>query len=170
MERAMVLIRQGKDLPAARSFSFFLKQQLSKEEFLHKPENLKQFALLDDDDIFSSIKEWCEFPDKVLALLCKQLRDRNLPKIEIAGHPFSKELIQQHLSKTAETLGISEVEATSFVYSDSVMNKAYSLEGFSIKVAYRDGRTLDIAEASDQLNITALTKPVTKYFLCYPKK
>jgi hypothetical protein len=49
------------------------------------------------------------------------------------------------------------------------MNKAYSPDGFSIKVLYRKGKVADIADASDQYNISALAKPVTKYFLCYPK-
>jgi hypothetical protein len=49
------------------------------------------------------------------------------------------------------------------------MNTAYSPEGFNIKILYRNGQVLDIAEASDQYNISALAKPVTKYFLCCPK-
>ncbi|MFN5920234.1 MAG: phosphohydrolase, partial [Bacteroidota bacterium] len=75
------------------------------------------------------------------------------------------------LYKTAALrLNIDEKYAPYFVFSDSVTNKAYSPEGFSIKVLYRNGQVKDIAEASDQYNITALTQPVRKYFLCYPKK
>ena len=35
---------------------------------------------------------------------------------------------------------------------------------------YKDGSLKDIAEASDQLNISALSKVVTKHFVCYPKE
>jgi hypothetical protein len=49
------------------------------------------------------------------------------------------------------------------------MNKAYNPDGFNIKVLYRTGEVADIVNASDQYNISALAKPVTKYFLCYPK-
>jgi hypothetical protein len=61
-------------------------------------------------------------------------------------------------------------DASYFVFTDSVTNKAYSPEGFTIKVLYRNGEVKDIAEASDLENITALTQSVRKYFLCYPKK
>jgi HD superfamily phosphohydrolase len=37
------------------------------------------------------------------------------------------------------------------------------------KYLVRKGEMIDIAKASDQLNISVLFKPVTKYFVCYPK-
>ena len=33
----------------------------------------------------------------------------------------------------------------------------------------KNGEILDIAEASDNLNIRMLSTPVEKYYLCYPK-
>ena len=39
-----------------------------------------------------------------------------------------------------------------------------------INIYFKKGDIKDITEASDQLNIQALTKPVVKYFICYPKK
>jgi hypothetical protein len=33
----------------------------------------------------------------------------------------------------------------------------------------KDGSVEDVLVASDQLNLKALTKPVMKYFVCYPK-
>jgi len=35
---------------------------------------------------------------------------------------------------------------------------------------YKNGKIQDIIEASDQLNLKALSKTVTKYFICYPKE
>ncbi|MGK0430836.1 MAG: hypothetical protein ACJARX_002515, partial [Psychroserpens sp.] len=32
------------------------------------------------------------------------------------------------------------------------------------------GKVVDIAKASDQFNIKALSKSVTKYYICYPKE
>jgi hypothetical protein len=34
----------------------------------------------------------------------------------------------------------------------------------------REGTLTDIARASDHLNISVLSHPVEKFFLCYPKK
>jgi len=170
LERAVVLSNQGEKLFASTAFSYFLNNRLSKEEFLNSEEAMGYFTTMDDDDIFSAIKEWCHHPDFVLSTLCRNLRDRRLPAIEISNSPFSNERLQEERMKLSSKFGIGEVDAANFVYTDSVMNKAYSPEGFNINVSYRNGSTADIADASDQYNISALTKPVTKYFLCYPKK
>jgi hypothetical protein len=33
----------------------------------------------------------------------------------------------------------------------------------------KNGAVIDLAKASDNLNISALAHPVEKYFLCYPQ-
>ena len=40
----------------------------------------------------------------------------------------------------------------------------------SAAILFKNNKTIDIASASDQLNLQALTKPVEKFYLCYPKK
>ena len=170
MERAVQLTLEGNKLFASSAFSYFLNNRITHQEFLNNPQILQLFSELDDDDIFCSIKEWCHHNDIVLSLLCRQLRDRVLPKIEISNHSFDQERIKELRTNLAQQMNISFEATSNFIYTDSVMNKAYSPEGFTIKVAYRDGNIADIADASDQYNITALTMPVTKYFLCYPKK
>lgn len=43
----------------------------------------------------------------------------------------------------------------------------YSKEDDSIEILYNDGTTKDIAEASDMLNISVLSKKVKKYYVCF---
>jgi hypothetical protein len=38
-----------------------------------------------------------------------------------------------------------------------------------INLITKTGKVIDVARASDQLNLKALSKKVTKYYLCYPK-
>lgn len=45
----------------------------------------------------------------------------------------------------------------------------YSAEDDSIEILYEDGTTKDIAEASDMLNISLLSKKVKKYYNCYQR-
>jgi hypothetical protein len=52
---------------------------------------------------------------------------------------------------------------------DTISNQAYNDTSSKIYLYYKNGDIVDIVEASDQLNIQALTKPVIKHFLCYPK-
>lgn len=170
LERASYLVQNGKQLFATPAFSYFLQNRVTEYEFLNNPHMLDMYSRLDDFDVFASIKVWSTDDDPVLRMLCTKLTQRNLPAIEISNEPFDRDYIQTLYKAAATQLNISEQDASYFVFSDSVTNKAYSPEGFSIKVLYRNGLVKDIAEASDQYNITALTQPVRKYFLCYPKK
>lgn len=169
MQRAGILASQKQVLFASPDFSYFLYERPGKDELLNNPEVLKRYSKLDDHDIFLSIKVWCDHEDLVLSDLCKQLRDRELPRIVLRNEPFTHEEIGLLKAQVMKDKGISMEEAHYYVFTDSVSNKAYSPDGFNIKVGYKNGTTTDIAKASDQYNISALALPVTKYFLCYPK-
>ena len=60
-------------------------------------------------------------------------------------------------------------EAEYLVVSDSISNYAYSDMDDRIAILDKGGNTRDIADASDMLNISVLSKTVRKYFLCYPR-
>ncbi|MBP9186509.1 MAG: HD domain-containing protein [Bacteroidia bacterium] len=170
MQRASYLAQNGVDLFASPDFKYFLYEKPGAQQLLHNPEVLMRYSRLDDNDIFLSIKVWCNHSDKILSDLCVQLRDRHLPRIELQNEvPFSQEKVDAIKTKVAQKYNISYADTDYYVFSDSVTNKAYSPEGFNIKVLYKNGTTADITTASDQYNISALAKSVTKYFLCYPK-
>ncbi len=169
LERAFELIRRGEKLFASPPFAYFLEQQLDGKQFFADPNALVQYTLLDDDDVMSAIKVWCQHPDKVLSTLASILKDRLLPKVELANTPFGLNQIAALKESVAAQMGISVAEADYFVFTDSVKNRAYSIDNFNIKILFKDGSLQDITKASDQYNIEALTKSVTKYFLCYPK-
>jgi hypothetical protein len=56
-----------------------------------------------------------------------------------------------------------------FVFKGAISNQAYN-KLQPIKIVNKKGDLEDIVEASDQLNLQALSKPVRKFFICYPKK
>ncbi len=104
------------------------------------------------------------------------IRDRLLPKVEFSNKPFAESRVMALKQQVCAEKGIEIADANYYVFSDSVKNKAYNLDepagnmgGFNIKILFKNGELVDIAKASDQYNIEALAKPVTKYFLCYPK-
>ncbi|OYU96629.1 MAG: phosphohydrolase [Bacteroidetes bacterium B1(2017)] len=169
IEHACILARRGEPIFASPSFAYFLQNELSVDSFFTDPEAIKQYTLLDDDDVMSAIKVWCSHADIVLSTMATILKDRLLPKVELSNEPFDALRIQQLKQQVMQQKGITEEEAGYFVFTDSVKNRAYNLEHFNIKILFKNGQLLDIAKASDQLNIEALTKSVTKYFLCYPK-
>lgn len=168
LRRANELSLKGHVLPGSKAFQFFLTNQISDANF--DSETLKTFAKLDDYDILSAIKDWISHEDEILSSLSKMLINRELLKIEISQTSMSeKEFEQLKVSKQKE-LGLSSEAMSYFVFKDSIQNQAYDSSKSKINIYFKNGDISDITEASDQLNLQALTKPVVKYFVCYPKK
>jgi HD superfamily phosphohydrolase len=166
LKRAKELSEKGEDLYASSALSYFLKNQISSNNFSDTP--LQMFSKLDDFDILSAIKEWTNHSDKVLSQLSKILVDRKLLKIEIQKNPFTEEKLNKIKSKFSKKLDISEADIKYFVFTRDIRNQAYQSEK-PIYILSKKGKLKDIAKASDQLNLQALTKPVIKHFICYPK-
>lgn len=169
LQRAMHLAKQQVKLFATPALEFFLSVQPNKTNFFTLPNALEHYCNLDDFDIYTAVKVWCNHSDEILSSLCKSLINRELPRIEFHNTPISEDKINALKTAYANKQGITNQMADYFIFSDSVRNKAYSLEQFNIKILFKNGQIADITKASDQYNIEALAKPVTKYFLCYPK-
>lgn len=174
LQRAKQLALRQKELWASQPLLFFLKNRIENIEFFaQNSEALEEFARLDDFDVFCAIKAWAKHPDKVLALLCRKLINRELFHIEIYPEtdPTGKEKIELARKKAAKLYQISQQESQFFVASDFVSNNAYSTASDNqINILYQNNQVCDIAKASDLSNVEALSKDVKKYFLCYPKE
>jgi hypothetical protein len=69
-----------------------------------------------------------------------------------------------------ETYSINEVEIGHMVFHSEIANNAYNAKKDIILIKYKNGSVLNITDASDNFNIQALTEPVKKYFICFPKE
>jgi HD superfamily phosphohydrolase len=170
LKRAKELSGRGEVLPGTEPLQFFLKNDVHRHDFLDDDTALRQFALLDDFDIMSAVKMWTGHRDKVLSSLCNRLINRRLLKVEISKEPFSEAKITELKKAVAREYRISEADTDYFVFTGEAVNSAYNADNDNINIYYKDGSIQDIALASDQMNINVLSKPVVKYFLCYPKE
>ena len=168
MQRAKELSTQNVELFASPAFQFFLKNAITKEDFQNNPEVLEQFAQMDDYDILGAVKVWQNHSDKILSFLCKRLINRELFKIELSKEPFSVERIQLERELVKAKYDLSDEELSYFVYSEKRSNNAYNKKYQKINILMKNGEIIDISQASDNLNISALSQPVAKYCLCYP--
>ncbi|MGW8315813.1 MAG: HD domain-containing protein [Bacteroidales bacterium] len=169
LKRARALSAGGQDLFATPALDFFLKVPSGVPDDSRMPLFLKHFADLDDNDVLASAKVWCSHSDPVLSLLASGLVNRKLLSVELAGTPYPEDLVEHYRIKVADHLSISMDEAAYLVISDSISNYAYSDMDDRISILDKQGNTRDIAEASDMLNISVLSKTVRKYFICYPR-
>lgn len=169
LRRAKTLSEQGVELWSSPALAHFLKNKIGKADFHSNPALLDVFARLDDYDILSAIKVWQEAEDRVLSTLCTMLVQRKLFKIELKSEPHEPQRHREMIKRVAESWSMSEEEAAYFVVFESINNYAYSAAPDAIKILFKDGSIRDAAQASDHFNLTALSKPVQKYFLCYPR-
>ena len=94
--------------------------------------------------------------------------ERKLPKVKISSHKFSLEEVENCKSVHQKNLGFNKEEMNYFVYQKEMENNAYDPRKDEIKILFNDGSLKDITQASDNLNISALAKPVKKYYLFAP--
>lgn len=168
--RARELALSGAELFASNSLRVFLSNHLTHQNFEQNPSLLKSFAQLDDYDIIGALKEWVHCDDAVLASLSLSILNRSLFKVQILEAPLQEKERSLILEKIAADKGISKEEAQYFLIEESIDNHAYNPSKDKIYLLYKDGTTQDIAQVADQLNISALSKRVTKHFVCYPEE
>ena len=169
VQRAIDLAKNGVDLSASPALVFFLKQQISLEALENNPEYLQKFTELDDVDVWSAMKQWKYHTDGVLSSLSQRILERKLFRIRISNEPFSEGTILEMGEQVRHCLNISKKELNYFMIYGNISNAAYISEGQKINIITKQGKIFDIAKASDLPNIKAMSKIVTKYYLCWPK-
>ena len=168
MQRAKELIKRGEHLDAADPLLFFLKKKYTKEDFKENSTLIHQFAIIDDYDIISALKQWSKHKDYVLSSLSRMIIERKLLKIKIQNKVFTRRDISAVKNKTIQSLGINNDDVNYFVFSDKVSNSTYSYEKAKINILMKNGKIKEIKDASDQLVNRIIGKKVNKFFLCYP--
>jgi HD superfamily phosphohydrolase len=169
LKRAKELSAKGKELFGTPALLLFLKNNFTEKDFKKDAVLLDKFSKLDDNDIMASIKVWVDNDDKILSKLCANLLDRKLYKIEIQNNAIDNAFKNKLIKKVCDQYKITPKEAGYFVFTDTVNNSAYNATNFKINILMSNGKLVDVAEASDQLNLQSLSKTVTKHFICYPK-
>ena len=168
LRRAKELALKGTPLFASPALLRFLTARHDRASF-KDPAVLEDFLKLDDHDIMGAVKVWCDHPDTVLAQLATDLVHRRNLRIRLQNGPWDEARIAELREQVAAQLGISTADATHFVLTGSIVNNAYDPEKDRIELRYKDGTLRDIAEASDNLGIAALSKPVEKWYLAWPR-
>ena len=167
--RAKELAGQGIELFASPALRFFLYQDIDRERFMADPKCLDNYILLDDNDIWTSLKVWAGHPDKILSTLSSGMVNRQLFKVEVTSEPASEERIADLRQQISNYLNISLEETSYFIAIPKIERNMYNPADDSIEIIYNDGSTKNIAEASDMLNISLLSRKIRKYYLCYQR-
>ncbi len=167
LKRAKQLVHSGVELPASPALRYFLSHKVNRTNF--SDDTLETFSKLDDYDIVSAMKMWIDCDDFVLSNLCQMLINRDLLKVRLQKEPIMTAELEEQRNKLQKRYQLSREEVDFFVFSGKVEHLAYHHGNNVIQILYKNGELKDVAEASDQLNLEALSKPVIKHYICYPK-
>ena len=78
--------------------------------------------------------------------------------------------IEHYKKQFGEELNIDEDALSYLVFGGNLKNQAYDLKAEPIRIQTKNKKIMDVLDASDQYNLRALSEPVMKYFVCYPKR
>ncbi len=174
LRRAKDLIDRGVEVFSTPTLTIFIHHAFTSEQFhnnlvIDGKSVLTWYALLDDNDILVSVKQWQDHPDVVLSAMSKSLINRKLFKTELRTKPISKSLEEKLIEKITAQITHNKTVSNYFLMTGEITNSAYNDRAENILVLNKNGKLCDIGQASD-INLSALSKTVRKYYLCYPKE
>lgn len=168
LRRARTLAMDGAPLFGSPALLRFLCKAHHRSDFAD-PDVLNDFLRLDDHDIMGAVKVWADHPDPVLRSICSDLVERRTFRIRLQDRPWDEGIIAELKEKVARELGVPVALCDHLVLTDRIVNNAYDPEKDRIELLYKNGTLRDIAEASDNLGIQALSRPVEKWYLAWPR-
>lgn len=167
--RAKHLTKNGRDIFAPPALKYFLSNDVDGKWFNDHEEALRNYELLDDNDIWSAIKVWTGSDDKILSILSRDLIYRNIFQVEVHEEPIGEEQLAELRLKISQKAGIDLADASYLMSVNTIQKDMYDVNDDRIGILYKDGTIRDIADSSEILNISLLSKKIRKYYLCYQR-
>ena len=186
LRRAKYLAQRGDEVFATPALRYFLYNNVTAEHFDADPQALANYELLDDNDIWASVKTWMSHPDRVLSLLATDLAERKIFRVEVSREPFANADVQALQQQLAEAFGVTFDDAAYLMSVNTIQKDMYdpseeqidilqtSHQPFQLgqeqeETELEEKHLVDIAEASELFNISLLSKKIRKYYLCYQR-
>ncbi|SHF06550.1 hypothetical protein SAMN05444274_103393 [Mariniphaga anaerophila] len=174
LKRANEIYTTGEKLFLTPTLEIFMKYNFSHDDFskntvVEGKKVLDWYALLDDNDIFSCIKEWQSHSDMILSTLSTNLFNRKLFRIQLIDKPVTKKWKEKTLVQITNQITHNPKLSQYFLMTGEITNSAYNRHNENINILLKNGKIKDMEKASD-INLSVLNKTVRKYFACYPKE
>ena len=140
---------------------------MTKESILEK-KALTEYLTIDDSDILFLLKSWMNHEDIVLRKLSSQLINRSLPKVKLQSIPFEASDVLKK-KQLVDPVVYNDAVLDYFVFSGSISNQTFVSDQAQILLKEKSGAVKSIAKVIDYLDFEQFSKPIHKYYLCYPK-
>lgn len=179
LRRAKYLAHKGEEVFATPALRFFLYNDVDASRFESDPQALANYELLDDNDIWASVKTWMSHTDRVLSILAKDLAERRIFRVEVREEPFADNEVSTLQQKLADAFHVSFEDAAYLISVNTIQKDMYDPSDDQIDILFKGKNddqgndtnyvVKDIANASELFNISLLSKKIRKYYLCYQR-
>src|SRR5690606_16694594 len=147
LKRAKQLTLLGEDLPASTALKYFLKHSVTKNDFNNNV--LNYFALLDDADIYTALKNWQFHTDKVLSYLSSAIVNRKLFHVELVSKSDFALKLNHYKDLCKEKIQVDEEDLEYFIFDEKLNNQEHDLSAYPIQIGTKNNNIIDVLEASD---------------------
>lgn len=156
------------------SLRYFLEERPSSKKSISK-KMIEMYTLLDDHDVYLSIKYWMHSDDPILSDLCSRFLNRSLLRTTFITKKAGEKLvagIQKSTQKYLAGNGLpsDEFSASFYFKAGQSYSEAYKYENEGIWILDNQDRAVEFSKAADTKNIIALTKPVVKPYIVHLKE
>ena len=179
LRRAKYLAHRGEEVFATPALRFFLYNDVDASRFESDPQALANYELLDDNDIWASVKAWMSHTDRVLSILAKDLAERRIFRVEVREEPFADNEVSTLQQQLADAFHVSYEDAAYLISVNTIQKDMYDPSDDQIDILFKGKNddqgndtnyvVKDIANASELFNISLLSKKIRKYYLCYQR-
>lgn len=179
LRRAKYLAHRGEEVFATPALRYFLYNDVDDGRFESDPQALANYELLDDNDIWASVKTWMSHTDRVLSILAKDLAERRIFRVEVREEPFADNEVSTLQQQLADAFHVSFENAAYLISVNTIQKDMYDPSDDQIDILFKGKNddqgndtnyvVKDIANASELFNISLLSKKIRKYYLCYQR-
>ncbi|MBR5698923.1 MAG: HD domain-containing protein [Prevotella sp.] len=178
LRRAKHLAQQGEEVFATPALRYFLYNDVDAKTFEEDPQALANYELLDDNDIWASVKAWMSHSDRVLSILAHDLAERKIFRVEVSENPFDQDRVRSLQQQLADVYEVSFDDAAFLISMNTIEKDMYDPSDDQIDILFKSNESptdvgkvviKDISEASELFNISLLSKKIRKYYLCYQR-
>jgi len=127
---------------------------------------LERYQLLDDIDVFSSLKHFQNHPDSILNYLSTCLLNRDLFTAVFQESPIPSDLSASVRHKLVHNAAFKPNNIDKLVFEGSETIAAYDLLHNDVKILKKNG---DLSSLSDEIESLVKVQKNTRHYICYPK-
>jgi hypothetical protein len=82
---------------------------------------------------------------------------------------FSDSFILEKREELKARYKLNSEEIDKLIIQNDMTIYMYNMKEKKINILFKDGTLMDFAKATDQWNVSTLSLPVSKYYVCFPK-